>query len=57
MLNINLIHDGEVNRIIYMRGKNLKKKSEVPFIPLLKSLLLAKRIAHKLPKKISKKIP
>lgn len=52
MLNINLTQNGEVNRIIYMREKNLKKKSEDPFIPLLKSLLLAKRIAPKLPKNI-----
>jgi hypothetical protein len=36
----------------FTRGENLKKKSEELFIPLLKSLLLDKRIAPKLPKNI-----
>jgi hypothetical protein len=38
-----------------MRGKNLRKKSEELFIQLIKSLLLAKRIAPKLPKKYKRK--
>jgi hypothetical protein len=56
MLNINLTQNGEVNRIIYMRGKNLRKKSKEPFIQLIKSLLLAKRIAPKLPKNIKENL-
>jgi hypothetical protein len=52
MLNVYLKQNEEVNQILYMRGKNLRKKSEEPFIQLIKSLLLAKRIAPKLPKNI-----
>ena len=46
--------NGEVNRIIYKRGKS-EEKSKEPFVQLIKSLLLAKRIAHKLPKKHQRK--